>query len=146
MEIVMANLTHLEALTTLFNEYRIFYQQSSDLAGARQFLQARLEQGDSAILVAVIEDTLVGFTQLYPSFSSVAMKPIWVLNDLFVVETHRGQGIAKGLIEAAETYARDNGAIRMVLETQVKNTSAQALYEGRGYVKDTEFYHYSLSL
>ncbi|PZU92608.1 MAG: GNAT family N-acetyltransferase [Leptolyngbya sp.] len=146
MEIVVANLTHLENLTTLFDGYRVFYQQPSGLAGARQFVQARLEKGDSTILVAQAGNELAGFTQLYPSFSSVAMKPLWILNDLFVAEIYRGQGIARGLIEAAETFARDGGAIRVVLETQVTNTSAQALYEGRGYVKDMEFYHYSLSL
>ncbi|HEY9887921.1 MAG TPA: GNAT family N-acetyltransferase [Candidatus Obscuribacterales bacterium] len=146
MEIVVANLAHLEALAALFDGYRVFYQQPSDLAGARQFLQARLEKGDSTILVAQTVDDLAGFTQLYPSFSSVSMKPIWILNDLFVDEAHRGQGVAKRLIEAAETFARNSGAISMVLETQITNTSAQALYEARGYRRDTEFYHYSLSL
>lgn len=146
MDIVNANLSHLEGLAVLFDRYRGFYQQPSDLAEARQFLKSRLEKGDSAILIALIDDQMAGFTQLYPSFSSVAMKPIWVLNDLFVAEAYRGQDIAKGLIDAAETFARENGAIRVVLETQAINTSAQALYEGRGYVRDTEFYHYSLDL
>lgn len=146
MEIVVANLAHLEDLVTLFDGYRVFYQQPSDLAGARQFLQARLEKGDSTILVAQAVDDLAGFTQIYPSFSSVSMKPIWILNDLFVAEAYRGQGVARSLIEAAEAFARDSGAICMVLETQATNTSAQALYEGRGYRRDTEFYHYALSL
>ncbi len=145
MNIVNANLTHLEDFSALFDSYRIFYQQSSDLAGARQFLKSRLETGESAILVAMINDWVTGFTQLYPSFSSVAMKSSWILNDLFVDEAHRGQGIAKGLIESAETFICNYGVIRVVLETQVANTSAQALYEGRGYIKDTKFHHYSLS-
>lgn len=146
MDIAIANLTHLDALAVLFDGYRVFYQQPSDLAGAQQFLQSRLEKGDSTILTAMIDGQMAGFAQLYPSFSSVAMKPIWVLNDLFVAEAHRGQGIAKSLLDAAETFARDHGAIRVVIATQVTNTSAQALYEGRGYMKDIEFYHYSLSL
>lgn len=146
MEIVVANLAHLEELAALFDGYRVFYQQPSDLAGARQFLQARLEKGDAAILVAQTPDGLAGFTQLYPSFSSVSMKPIWILNDLFVAAAYRGQGIAKQLMTVAENFARETGAIRVGLSTQVANTSAQALYEGRGYVRDTEFYHYSLNL
>ena len=146
MEIVVANLAHLEGLAALFDGYRVFYQQPSDLVGARQFLQARLEKGDSTILVAQAADELAGFTQLYPSFSSVSMKPIWVLNDLFVAKAYRGRGIAKQLMAAAENFARETGAIRVGLSTQVTNTSAQALYEVRGYVRDTEFYHYSLSL
>jgi GNAT superfamily N-acetyltransferase len=146
MEIVVANLAHLEDLATLFDGYRVFYQQPSDLVGARQFLQAHLEKSDSTILVAQAGDELAGFTQLYPSFSSVSMKPIWILNDLFVAKAYRGQGVAKRLIEVAERFAREGGAIRVVLETQVANRSAQALYEARGYVRDTKFYHYSLSL
>lgn len=146
MNIVTANLTHLDDLATLFDNYRVFYQQSSDLAGSRQFLKARLEKGDSTILIATMDNKIAGFTQLYPSFSSVAMRPIWVLNDLFVAEAYRGQSIARGLIGAAENFARESGAIRMVLETQSTNAKAQALYEKRGYIKDTEFYHYSLSL
>ncbi|PZV01115.1 MAG: GNAT family N-acetyltransferase [Leptolyngbya sp.] len=146
MEIVLANLTHLEALAALFDGYRVFYQQPSDRQGAQQFLQARLEKGDSTILVAVVEGQLAGFTQLYPSFSSVSMKPIWILNDLFVAEAYRGRGIAKQLMTATENFAQETGAIRIGLSTQVTNTSAQALYEARGYVRDTEFYHYSLSL
>jgi len=109
-------------------------------------LQARLEKSDSTILVAQAADELAGFTQLYPSFSSVSMKPIWILNDLFVAKAYRGRGIAKQLMAAAENFARETGAIRVGLSTQVANTSAQALYEVRGYVRDTEFYHYSLSL
>ncbi|HEY9879447.1 MAG TPA: GNAT family N-acetyltransferase [Leptolyngbyaceae cyanobacterium] len=146
MEIVVANLAHLEDLATLFDGYRMFYQQPSDLAGAQQFLQARLEEGDSTILVAQAADELAGFTQLYPSFSSVSMKSIWILNDLFVAEAYRGRGVAKQLMTAAENFARETGAIRVGLSTQVANRLAQALYEARGYMRDTEFYHYSLSL
>jgi ribosomal protein S18 acetylase RimI-like enzyme len=146
MEIVIANLEHLEALAALFDGYRVFYQQPSNPQGAWQFLQARLEEGDSTILVAVVDGQLAGFTQLYPSFSSVSMGQIWILNDLFVAEAYRGQGIAKQLMTAAENFARERGVIRVGLSTQVTNTSAQALYEARGYVRDTEFYHYSLSL
>lgn len=146
MSIVTANLTHLEDLAVLFDSYRVFYRQPADIPRARQFLQSRLEQGDSTILIALINNQIAGFTQLYPSFSSVAMKPVWVLNDLFVAEAYRNQGIAKGLLTAAEEFARENGAIRVVLETQATNTVAQLLYEKRGYIKDTEFYHYSLSI
>lgn len=146
MEIFIANLEHLESLAVLFDGYRVFYKQPSDRQGARQFLQARLEKGDSTILGAVVEGQWAGFTQLYPSFSSVSMKSIWILNDLFVAEAYRGQGVAKQLMTAAENFAQETGAIRIGLSTQVTNTSAQALYEARGYMRDTEFYHYSLSL
>ena len=97
-------------------------------------------------MTACEDGQIVGFTQLYPSFSSVSMKRIWILNDLFVVATHRKKGIARLLMETAKQYAQEAGAVRIVLATKISNNLAQALYESLGYIKDEEFYHYSLSL
>ncbi|MEG4793532.1 GNAT family N-acetyltransferase [Microcoleus sp. LAD1_D1] len=136
----------LDEVTRLFDRYRIFYGQVSDLDAARQFIQMRFQQGDSTILIALDELRSVGFTQLYPSFSSFSMKRLWILNDLFVEETARRQGVGTQLMQAAETFARQTGAVRIALCTQMTNQSAQSLYESRGYVKDEVFYHYSLPL
>lgn len=145
----LAGSEHLVELAQLFDQYRIFYQQDSDLEAAQAFLSERFCHRDSVILVASDQqagERLVGFVQLYPSFSSVSMRRIWILNDLFVQPSHRGQGVGRQLLDAAEQYARETGAIRVVLETQVSNLPAQALYESRGYVRDKEFYGYALSL
>ena len=146
MEVVLANSDHLEEIVQLFDRYRIFYQQSSDIEAARCFLQARFQTHDSAIFIAHEKGCGIGFTQLYPSFSSVSMKRIWILNDLFVDESHRQQGVAKLLMGAAATYARQTGAVRLILSTQVSNLAAQTLYESLGYSKNQEFYHYALQL
>jgi GNAT superfamily N-acetyltransferase len=97
-------------------------------------------------LIALDELRGVGFTQLYPSFSSVSMKRVWILNDLFVEETARCQGVGTQLMQVAESFARQTGAVRIALSTQMANQKAQSLYESRGYVKDEVFYHYSLAL
>lgn len=146
MEVFQARFEYLEEVSSLFDRYRVFYKSSSDLEAARKFLQERFQKIDSIIFVASHEGRLVGFTQLYPSFSSVSMKRVWILNDLFVEEACRKQGVAKLLMNAAEEFARKTGAIRLVLATQVSNITAQSLYESRGYTKDTEFYHYALRL
>ncbi|MGG6296011.1 N-acetyltransferase family protein [Leptolyngbya sp. AN02str] len=146
MKIVQAQIDHLRAVASLFDQYRVFYGAASNLNAAHAFLQARLQHGDSVILVAQDGDRLVGFTQLYPSFSSVAMQRIWILNDLFVEPSSRNQGIAKQLLQAAEAYAKDTHAIRIVLATQISNVLAQSLYESLGYRKDEAFYHYVLPL
>jgi ribosomal protein S18 acetylase RimI-like enzyme len=146
MEIVLVGVEQIEALSALFDQYRVFYEQSSDLEAARTFLRERLQNRDSVILTACEDGQIVGFTQLYPSFSSVSMKRIWILNDLFVVATHRRKGIARLLMETAKQYAQETGAVRIVLATKISNNLAQALYESLGYIKDEEFYHYSLSL
>lgn len=146
MEVLQARFEHLEEVSKLFDQYRVFYKSSSDLEAGRKFIEERFQNGDSIIFVASNEGRIVGFTQLYPSFSSVSMKRVWILNDLFVDEACRENGIAKLMMSAAENFARETGAVRVVLATQISNVSAQALYELRGYAKDEEFYHYSLRL
>jgi GNAT superfamily N-acetyltransferase len=146
MEVRLASIEHLEAAAELFDQYRIFYQQPSDLEAAKAFLKERFRDQDSTVFLAWENGEAIGFTQLYPSFSSVSMKRIWILNDLFVAASHRQRGVAKLLVGAAEGYGRETGAVRLALSTQISNASAQKLYESLGYVKDEEFYHYGLRL
>ncbi|MBD1869859.1 GNAT family N-acetyltransferase [Leptolyngbya sp. FACHB-671] len=146
MKVFQAHFEHLEEVTKLFDQYRVFYQSSSDLEAAREFLQERFHKQDSIIFVVQDEGRIVGFTQLYPSFSSVSMKRVWILNDLFVELAWRNKGVAKLLLRAAEDFARETEAVRITLATQISNTAAQALYESLGYCQDEAFYHYSLPL
>ena len=89
-----AVLADLDAVVTLFDGYRQFYGQPSDGVAARAFLQARFEHGQSVVLLAESQGQAVGFTQLYPSFSSVSMARVFVLNDLFVAPTARRLGVS----------------------------------------------------
>jgi GNAT superfamily N-acetyltransferase len=134
----------LDALVPLFEGYRQFYKADAERDGARAFLAERLEQRDSAIFLATVDGAAVGFTQLYPSFTSVRMARIFILNDLFVVPEARMHGAGKALLLAAQEYAAENGAIRLTLETATDNVTAQALYEADGWVRDSAFYTYTL--
>jgi ribosomal protein S18 acetylase RimI-like enzyme len=138
----------LEALATLFDAYRRFYEQPADLPKARAFIGARLGHGDSVILVAEsgTASELAGFCQLYPTFCSVAAAPIHVLYDLFVGDEARRGGVARALMRAAEAHSRAAGMARMDLSTARTNTKAQALYESLGWERDDVFLHYSLTL
>jgi len=146
MRVFLASVEHLEALCLLFDQYRVFYQQASDLDAARLFLKKRFEDRDSIIFAASEHDQIVGFTQLYPSFSSVSLKRVWILNDLFVAFPHRMKGVARLLMATAKQYAQETGAIRIILSTQQSNHAAQALYDSLGYEKEEVFHHYSLRL
>jgi ribosomal protein S18 acetylase RimI-like enzyme len=146
MEVALAQIEDLEEVSKLFDQYRVFYNQSSDIDAARLFLQNRLQHGDSKIFVARTDQRIVGFTQLYPSFSSVSMKTVWILNDLFVEKSSRNKGVAKSLIGTAENFGRATNAVRIILSTQVANITAQSLYESLGYSKNEDFYHYALQL
>jgi len=136
----------LDEATALFDAYRVFYRQASDVAAARAFLAERFKRHDSMVLIARHNGKPAGFVQLYPSLSSVSMKRIWILNDLYVAASARRLGIGKRLMDAARDRAAKTGAIRLELTTEHDNTTAQALYERCGYVRDTVFYKYILTV
>ena len=146
MKISRARLSDLEGLVELFNDYRMFYHQMSDKPGARQFLEDRLSHDESVIFVAILNGDYVGFTQLYPSYSSVYMERIWKLNDLYVSSQARNLGAGQMLLEAAKKHGEQTNAKSLILETDWDNVQAQALYERNGYEKDDSVYHYTLNL
>ena len=122
-----AALSDIDALAALFNAYRQFYGRESDFDAARAFLVARFAHGESVLLLAFQGSRPVGFTQLYPSFSSVSLARIFVLNDLFVESSARKQGVAGKLLSAAVAFAETVGAVRLSLSTAVTNKTAPAL-------------------
>ena len=149
MPVLRATLDHLELLVPLFDGYRCFYKQNSDSDGARKFLKSRLEEGSSVIFMALSDSSdasALGFTQLFPLFSSVSMQHTWLLNDLYVAPEGRRSGSARHLMAAAADFARADGAKGLELETQKDNAPAKALYDSLGWDLDLEHDHYSLVL
>lgn len=141
-----AGLADLDALAPLFDAYRRFYEQPADLALARAYLQARLERGESVLLVAESQGRAVGFCQLYPTWCSVEAARIFVLYDLFVDDGLRRGGVGRALMLAAQAHAAHAGAVRVDLTTARTNARAQALYESLGWRRDDVFLTYSLPL
>ncbi len=135
----------LDALAALFDAYRQFYGQASDVAHARQWLRERLRFGESTVLLAKRDDTAVGFVQLYPMFSSVRTAKTWILNDLYVDTGARRCGVALRLLDAAAAFARDDGAAGISLETALANDAARALYRAADWQEDATQW-YSLAL
>ena len=136
----------LDALALLFDAYRQFYGQASDVPRARDWLRSRLRVGESVVLLAKRENTTVGFVQLYPMFSSVRTAKTWILNDLYVETGARRTGVARALLDAAAKFARDDGAVGIALETSRDNAAARALYRTAGWNEDaTQWYSLALS-
>lgn len=148
LEVERSGLEDLESLVPLFEGYREWYGRSRDEAAARDFLRERLTQGDSVVFLArdTISGEALGFTQLYPSFSSLRMEREWILNDLYVNREARGRGVGKALMDRAHAFAVETGAVAVVLATQKGNAVAKALYDSLGYKRDDEFDYYELSL
>lgn len=142
--ITHATLNDLDHVADLFEQYRLFYQKTADPIAARDFIKARLENQDSVIFLAQVNDQAAGFIQLYPAFASTAMKKMWLLNDLFVNPAFRQQKIGSLLMAAAKQLAIDTQAHSLKLITAVDNHQAQALYQQLGYRKVTTFDQYTL--
>lgn len=143
-----AGAADVDEVASLFDAYRCFYGQAHDFAAARAFIEARLQHGESEIFLCRdrASNDALGFMQLYASFSSVAARRIWVLNDLYVAPESRRRGVARALMESARAFATESGAIRLVLETAEDNHSARSLYESLGYACETGTRHYALAL
>ncbi len=141
MEIKRATIEDLEAVTDLFDAYRQWYHQPGDKEGARHFLRERMENNESAIFLAIHQGVAVGFTQLYPIFSSVSMGRAWILNDMFVTPYARKLGVATSLLEAARVFAKNENAKWLLLETDDTNTAAQKLYEKNNWKRKTQYFY-----
>lgn len=150
MKIIRAQLEHVELVIPLFDAYRKFYKQRSNLPGAREFVTERMKKDQSVIFLAVEEKDGsplgIGFTQLYPSFSSTNMRRLWILNDLYVSSGARKKGVGEALMERARQWAVETGAEGLTLETAIDNRTAQRLYEKLGYKKDEVYFRYNFTV
>jgi ribosomal protein S18 acetylase RimI-like enzyme len=137
-----AGLADLDKIAPLFDAYRQFYGQGSDLPRARRWLEERMKRREAHVILAERDHHAVGFTLLYPSFSSVSTGHTLLLNDLFVAPEARRRGVATGLLDAALDLARELGALRVCLETARSNEIAQAVYRSAGWTADdTQWFH-----
>jgi GNAT superfamily N-acetyltransferase len=147
MQIHQATISDLHQVAPLFDSYRQFYEKPSDLEAARVFLSERFKNDQSIIFLAnTISGEAVGFTQLFPSFSSVSMARTFILNDLFVVPGARRGGVGTRLLAAAVQYGRAAGALRITLSTAIDNNNAKALYLSQGWKQDEAFDVFHLAL
>ncbi|MDH3650304.1 MAG: GNAT family N-acetyltransferase [Saprospiraceae bacterium] len=142
MKIVEGNLDLVPPIAILFDAYRVWYGQEANLAAATTFLHDRLRKQESVLYAAMEGDRPVGFTQLYPLFSSTRMARLWLLNDLYVHPESRGKGISIKLIERAKTLTRDTGAAGLSLETERNNQIGNQLYPRTNFEVDTEHFYY----
>ena len=145
MQTHKAQLIDAGELSQLFDLYRQFYRQPTNLADSERFVTERLKNSDSIFFITTTNTGEgMGFTQLYPSFSSVAMRRVWILNDLYVHENYRQKGVATALINSAKDYAVATNAFALKLATAKNNHQAKALYKKIGFKQITEFDYYTL--
>lgn len=137
-----ATFSDLQELAELFDKYRVFQGKASDLSAARAFLRARFDHGESVVFIAHEHSAPLGFAQLFPSYSSISLARVFILNDLFVNENGRRKGVASRLLAAVEHYAWSHGAARVTLNVARDNGPGQTLYESQGWSQDAQFFMY----
>lgn len=141
--IIQATLQHLHPAAKLFDAYRVFYEQPSNLEAAKLFIKERLEKNESIIyLFQMSNGSFSGYAQLFPLFTSVGLKRMWLLNDLFVDENHRGKGISKLLIDRCKQLAVETNANGLLLETATSNIIGNNLYPKVGFELDDKHNYY----
>lgn len=145
---------HIEAATVqdvpelarLHSAYRSFYGEPPDELRVLAFISERVARGADQYFLARRSDSGVcaalGFVHLMPSTNTLAMRPIWLLEDLFVDPARRGNRIATRLLERAERFARNSGAERLTVSTAHDNLVAQRIYKRLGYVKEEHFWYF----
>jgi len=121
MTILQANIEHLSILAPLFNGYRVFYKQQSDIEATKPFLRERLTKKDTLIYIAFINDKAVGFTHVFHSFSSVSMEPLYILNDLYVDKNYRKRGVGVALLNTVKKLCKTTNYKGIALQTETTN-------------------------
>jgi ribosomal protein S18 acetylase RimI-like enzyme len=144
MNIVRSTAKYLDQLVKLFEEYRQFCGYEESPAETKAFLKKLICNEESIIFIAIDTDTdsVMGFVNLYPSYSTLALQRLWILNDLGVSGHFRGKGVSKALVQKVQEFAKETNAIRIELKTAVNNTTARNLYKAMNFTVDTNNVYY----
>ena len=143
MKITECTEQDLHCAAELFNEYRIFYKQESDLSACYAFIKDNVENKRSKFFFLFdVTGKAVGFSQLYPTYCSISMKPYYYLSDLYIDKSCRKNGYAKFLMKSLTEQFTAEGAQRLTLDTAMNNKIAQHLYESLGYQQEKVYITY----
>ena len=148
MKVILCNTELLDDVAKLFNHYRMFYKKSDDYDSSYKFIEENFRLSRSLIFVLLNENNqAIGFSQLYPSFCSLEMKPIYYLYDFFVHTDQRRHGYGEYLMNSIIDYFKEKQVARLTLDTAFANKIAQSLYEKIGFNREIDFiaYHYYLN-
>ena len=137
-----ASTSDLTDLLRLYIDYRVFYGEAPEEERATAFIHDRVTASSGRYFLAKNGSTAIGFMHLMPSTNTLAMQPIWFLEDLYVSTRARGQGVATALLSHAEAFARSAGAERLTLATAHDNLAAQHIYKKLGYVREEHFVYF----
>lgn len=147
MQIKECEIKDLERLSVIFDNYRQRYKQASAVDKIRAYLAERLENKQTKIYLAQDElGEINGFSLLYPSFSSIGLAKIWVLNDFFVCSGQNKKLVADSLMQKSLDLCSETGAIRLEVTTRKENHRLHRLYKDFGFERDYKYDYYYLGM
>jgi GNAT superfamily N-acetyltransferase len=137
----------LEALLPMIASYQRFYEvEDIDEERNRAFFSRFLAPSEDGMLLGAWRaGELVGYACLYWHFTSLVPAQTVLMNDLYVAEAQRGEGIGRALIDASAQVARERGAHHLEWATAPDNKTAQRLYDSTG-AERSEWIEYELGL
>ncbi|HSS03825.1 MAG TPA: GNAT family N-acetyltransferase [Solirubrobacterales bacterium] len=137
----------LEKLLPMIAAYQRFYEvEDIDEERNRAFFSRFLApSGDGTLLGAWRGEQPLGYACLYWHFTSLVPAETVLMNDLYVDDSARGQGVGRSLIEASAEVARERGAHHLEWATAPDNKTAQRLYDSTG-AERSEWIEYELGL
>ncbi|PYT01477.1 MAG: hypothetical protein DMF63_01100 [Acidobacteria bacterium] len=103
--------------------------------GMKWFYGEQTDAKNAAVLVAQIDNSVVGFAYLTyeeRNYAELAESPAH-LHDIYVDEGARHSGAGQALVEAAVQEASDFGASKLILSVAVKNTIGRDFFEKCGF-------------
>ncbi|WP_316817532.1 GNAT family N-acetyltransferase [Pedobacter nyackensis] len=142
-QIEIATLHHLDEFAELFDNYRVFYRQPSDIERGKAFLKDRITNNETVTFLIKEDGKFVGFAQLYPLFHYKALQRQWLLSDLFVNPDYRGRGLSIALIDRCKLYCDETAACGLLLETEKTNDIGNNLYPKCEFELDKDHNYYN---
>lgn len=130
------NPDHLKALATLINHYMA--DPMGDCEPLNKLQQLRLVDGlaqhpTAEVLFAIVENSVVGLATCFVNFSTFQVKAYLYIHDIVVLQTYRGQGIGKAMMQKLIDVALERKYCKITLEVRNDNIVAQDLYKSLGF-------------
>ncbi|WP_141432206.1 GNAT family N-acetyltransferase [Bacillus sp. 03113] len=141
-----ATIHDLNRLIPIFDSFREYFKQQRNPDAVEKFLFERFEHQESIIFIAEQQNEIIGYAHLYPTFSSLTLQRVWILNDFFIIEKFRQNGIGKQLLAAVKEFGALTKAKGIELSVEHSNEAAWKFYENQGFQLDKEFRYYFYKL
>lgn len=147
MQILSATAEHIPTILDLMREFAVYEDLLDRLEITDERMHAALF-GEGAVaeaIVAVVEDTTVGYAVFYPNFSTFRGQRGMYLEDIYIQPAHRRGGAGEQMLRHIARLARSRGYERVDFMVLDWNTPAINFYLKHGGVMDESERHFKFT-